>query len=136
MRNFIVALAFAQAGALALAQGVTPEPAGARAASHVCGGVSQDDADAMKAKAREHALMLTFAESSGAYVADVDVEIRDRRGAVVLSTRCEGPIMLVDLPPGSWRVTARIGGQARQQAIATSRGRTARATFVWPAGTT
>lgn len=115
-----------------LAPAAPPAP---QASSFICGGVSQPDADAMKAQARDHDLMLTFADASGAYLADVDVQISDRRGRVVLSGKCDGPIMLVDLPgPGSWRVSAQANGTTRQQSVATTRGRTARATFVWPAG--
>jgi hypothetical protein len=44
--------------------------------------------------------------------------------------------MLVDLPAsGSYRITARSGGVAREQTVTVSRGgRPASATFVWPAG--
>ena len=56
--------------------------------------------------------------------------------AAACRTRCAGPIMLVHLRgPGNRRVTAQAKGRRRQQAVATSCGRTARATFVWPAGT-
>jgi hypothetical protein len=105
-----------------------------KAASFVCGGISQPEAESMKAQARDHDLMLTFAQASGAYLADVDVQISGPKGAVVVSGRCDGPIMLVDLPgSGTWRVTARVNGVERQKTISTKRGRTARATLVWPA---
>ena len=132
MKTVAIALALCQACTLALAQ--SPPAA---AASFVCGGVAQDEQEAMKAQARQHDLMLTFAVSNGAYLADVDVEIRSSRGAVVLSAKCEGPIMLVDLPgPGTWRVSAQVNGQTRQQTVTTTgRARPARATLIWPAGT-
>ncbi len=132
-------LALAQACTLALAQGADA-PAGlemhkAGAASYVCGGVGAGEQQAIKAQARQHDLMLTFAISSGAYLADVDVEIRDSKGATVLSAKCEGPIMLVDLPSrGTWRVTAQANGQARQKTVKTGAGHPAQATFVWPTG--
>lgn len=137
MREFILLLALAQAGAVALAQGATaastPPAVRGAAGSFVCGGIGQPESEAMKAQARDHDLMLTFAEASGAYLADVNVQISDRRGHVVLSGTCDGPIMLVDLPSaGSWRVTAQVNGLTRRQTIATKRGVTARATFVWP----
>jgi hypothetical protein len=109
-------------------------PASSRAASFICGGISQPEAQTLKAQARDHDLMLTFAESGGAYLADVDVRISDSRGRIVLSGTCDGPIMLVDLPgAGRWRVSATSNGQTRQKTIATSGGRTARATLLWPA---
>ncbi|HKB52720.1 MAG TPA: carboxypeptidase regulatory-like domain-containing protein [Ramlibacter sp.] len=137
MKKTAVLIALAQAGVLALAQSSATAPvATARdpsAGQFVCGGISQPDAESMKAQARNHDLMLTFAESTGAYLADVDVQIADSRGHVVLSGTCEGPIMLVDLPrAGTWRVTASVNGQTRTQTVSTARGRTARATLVWP----
>jgi len=109
-------------------------PTAGEAASFVCGGISQPEAESMKAQARDHDLMLTFAQSSGAYLADVDVQISGPKGAVVVSGRCDGPIMLVDLPgSGTWRVTARVNGVERSKTVATRHGRTARATLVWPA---
>jgi hypothetical protein len=135
MNKFAVVLAIGLLSTLALAQGPgAPASRGPSEASFICGGVSQEDAQEMKAQARQHALMLTFAESSGAYLADVEVEIRGTRGGVVLSAKCEGPIMLVDLPPGNWRITAQANGRTQQRSISTGRGRTAQTTFVWPAG--
>jgi hypothetical protein len=107
----------------------------AGAATYVCGGVGQGEQAAMKAQAGQHSLMLTFAVSNGAYLADVDVEIKNTKGGVVLAAKCTGPIMLVDLPSGgSWQVTAQANGVARQKTISAGAGRKAQATFVWPAG--
>ena len=105
-------------------------------ATFVCGGIGDADQKAIKAQAPQHHLMLTFALSSGAYLADVDVQIKDSKGATVLSTKCGGPIMLVDLPSGgTWNVTAQSNGQIRQKQIAAGSGKPAQATFTWPAGT-
>ena len=105
-------------------------------ATHLCGGVGDADQKAIKAQAPQHHLMLTFALSSGAYLADVDVQIRDAKGATVLSTKCGGPIMLVDLPsPGTWTVTAQSKGQTVQKQVSAGSGKLVRATFTWPAGT-
>jgi hypothetical protein len=105
-------------------------------ATFVCGGIGDADQKAIKAQAPQHHLMLTFALSSGAYLADVDVQIRDSKGATVLSTRCGGPIMLVDLPSaGTWNVTAQSNGQTRQKQITAGSGKPVQATFTWPAGT-
>ena len=124
LSRFGVSLLLAGAAGAALAQ------------SHVCGGVGVDEQQRMKSEAAGHDLMLTFATSTGAYLADVGVQVRDGRGAVVLDVTCDGPIMLVDLPAaGNYRVTAVAGGVARQRSVSVKRGkRPATATFVWPAG--
>lgn len=137
MNKATLLLALSQACTLALAQSADPpiqlEPQKAGAVTYVCGGVGVDEQQAIKAQAAKYDLMLTFAVSSGAYLADVDVEVKDAKGAVVLSARCDGPIMLVDLPGrGPWRVTALANGQTRQRTVAG--GRPARVTFLWPSG--
>jgi hypothetical protein len=137
MKQIALPLALAALTALAFAQPasdpVAPAVRGA-AASFICGGIGQPEAEALKAQAAGHDLMLTFATATGAYLADVQVSIADARGHVVLDGVCDGPIMLVDLPAGgTWRVTAQVNGLARQQTVKTSRGHTARATMVWPA---
>ena len=138
MYKAAILLALTQACSLALAQ--TPaEPkaaaqAGSSGATFECGGVGVGEQQRMKAAASDYHLMLTFAVSNGAYLSDVDVEIKDAQGRSVLSTRCDGPIMLVRLPSrGSWRVTAQANGQSRQKTITAGSGRVVQATFVWPA---
>lgn len=119
----------------ALAVAASGAAVSAQPATHVCGGIGVGEQQRMKAEAASHDLMLTFAASSGAYLADIAVQIRDRRGASVLDVTCGGPIMLVDLPAGTYRITARAAGVARDKTVTITRGkRPASATFVWPAG--
>ena len=138
MKNAAIVIALAQACSLSFAQTTAPAPSGATAgprASFICGGVGVDEQQSMKAAAGQHDLMLTFAVSNGAFLADVDVQIRGANGPVVLSAKCSGPIMLVDLPSGgTWSVTARAKGQTRQKSVAAGGGKHAQATFTWPTG--
>lgn len=79
---------------------------------YVCGGVGSDEAASLKQAAREHNLALTFATRDGSYLADVDVTIADARGRSLLSTTCNGPIMLVDVPKsGTYKVSAQVNGR-------------------------
>jgi hypothetical protein len=127
---FLLALA----GTLTVALAQRPMLTEAGSASYVCGGVGLDEQQEMKNAARGHDLMLTFATSTGAYVADVNVDIRNSRGDAVLNVQCGGPIMLVDLPAaGSYRITAEVAGVARQRTVKVARaGHLAAAVFVWP----
>lgn len=93
MIKTILSLLLAQACLVAGAQNAPAanlEPRKAGAAAYICGGVGNAEQEAIKSQAAEHDLMLTFAVSGGAYLADADVEIRDGRGAVVLAARCGG----------------------------------------------
>jgi hypothetical protein len=78
--------------------------------TYVCGGIGANEAEAMKRVASEFDLMLTFAASNGAYLADVNVDVADARGKPMLNTTCGGPIMLVDFDKGGkYRVRAEAG---------------------------
>ena len=135
MRKAIVTIALAHASLGAVAQ-ATPSAAVRPIASFVCGGVGQAEQERMKSEAPRHDLMLTFAVDTGAYIADVDVQIRDAKGTVVVAAKCGGPIMLVDLPKHEhWYVTAQSNGRNREKTITAGAGHPAHATFVWPAGT-
>jgi hypothetical protein len=138
MNKQMLLLAAIPACTFALAQSAPPYPGNlemhqAGAASYMCGGIGESEQQAIKSQAGKHNMMLTFAVSDGAYLADVDVQIKDKKGGVVLSAKCEGPMMLVDLPSaGTWQVTAQVNGQARQKTVVAGAGRKAQATFIWP----
>lgn len=107
--------------------------------TYMCGGVGKDEASYMKdAAAKDYDLMMTFAENSGAYVANVNVSIKDARGRTVLNTKCDAPILLVDLPSGgNYRIHADAAGRAfdRTASVKNTKGHAQQVRFVWPAGT-
>jgi hypothetical protein len=140
MRRTICALLLCQAAALAFAQAsvsnatATASSAGghANAASFRCGGVGVDEQQRMKADAAHHDLLVTFAQSTGAYLADVDVSIRSG-GRTVLQGHCGGPLMLVDLSPkGRYEIDARAPNGTEQHKTVTVGGHPASVTFTWP----
>lgn len=124
--------------------GVTEEPALVRLApqtengiTYMCGGVGQLEQAFMKQEANKYDMMLTFATSKGAYLADVNVDIRDGSGGSVLQTSCDGPIMLVNLPKaGKYQVRADAGGYLQNKNVnvrSTGQGgRIASAVLTWP----
>ncbi|MDM0017119.1 carboxypeptidase-like regulatory domain-containing protein [Variovorax saccharolyticus] len=87
------------------------------AGRYVCGGVGSDESLAMRAAMKEHPLALLFARASGAYLADVDVMVRDSKGGTALSMRASGPICLVDLPAGRYTVEAASEGVTKSQVV-------------------
>lgn len=104
-----------------------------RDTDHACGGVGERSQAAMRALAPRYDLALTFATRSGHYLADVEVEVVDRRGGPVLRLTCDGPMLLLQMPgPGRYTVIARSGGhEVRQLVRVPSRGRTS-AVLRWP----
>lgn len=104
---------------------------------YVCGGIGSDEAAHLQRAASGYDLMMTFAASTGAYLADVDVTISDSRGRAVLNVTCDGPILLVDLPNrGNYRVEAEAEGRTlTRTARVEQRGSAQRIRMAWPVQT-
>lgn len=95
------------------------------AIEYVTGGVGKDEADALKQASGDYSLMLELASSgptpegrtTGAYVSDASIVIRDAQGREVLNTRTDGPLLLVRLPAGKYSITADWNGVRKQAAF-------------------
>jgi hypothetical protein len=131
----------AEAGAdLELAQAgieeMQPQPQTRGDVTYLCGGIGQSEARFMNQQASEYDLKLTFASQSGAYLADVNVDIRDARGGEVLQVHCGAPILLVDLPrSGTYRIQADAEGFTQTRTARVNAGRMQTASNVvvsWP----
>lgn len=100
---------------------------------YLCGGVGLDESDYMKSQARSHGLLMTFATTDGSYLANVHVDIADKRGKPLLSVDCDAPMLLVDLPRGDrYRILAQTGGASLSRSASVKAGGGNRAVFVWP----
>lgn len=92
--------------------------------TYLCGGVGEEESSYMKQQAKGYDLMLTFATRSGAYLADIDVDIRDAGGNTVLQLACDSPILLVDLPQGgTYKVRAETAGYTLNKSVRVAGGR-------------
>ena len=129
-------------GSLALATGIaTAQPESALPAvqqqgqvQYLSGGVGHDESEAIKAASGRYPLALTFAASQGgAYLANVQVTITDAHGKTVLSTAADGPYLLVKLPAGRYKVSARFNDREQTRDVSVSSHGTVRQTFTWNA---
>ena len=66
------------------------------------------------------------------YVADVRIDIRDQQGKTVLSIISDGPILLANLPPGRYTVSAAKNGASQQRSIIVGSGARPRVMFSFP----
>ncbi len=109
------------------------------AVDYISGGVSKDEADALKQQSADYALTLEFASSRsaegdvspGAYLADVNVDIRDTQGRQMLNTTSAGPLLLVRLPPGDYTVSADWNGVRKQHRVDLPEGARRHVVFMW-----
>ena len=123
LRRALLALAcMAGAAAGAQAQSAMPHWKGEGAVRYVCGGIGSDESTAMRAAMKDHPLALLFARSDGAYLADVQVDIKGADGAPSLALRASGPVCLVDLPAGRYTIDAAMAGSAKSQAVTVGSG--------------
>ncbi len=102
--------------------------------AYLSGGIGSDQVTAMKAAARDYALMLTCSvQNSGEYLADVKVSITDKAGNVVLETVTEGPILLARLSPGQYHVSADSNGTVLKKTVQIGTGHPVKLNLYWPA---
>lgn len=122
IRHACFAIALLQAPAFALAQDQ---------ATWRCGGVGDAEQTQFKAEAARHDMFVTFASKTGAYIAGVDVKIHGAKGAQVLQARCNGPLMLIDVPgKGRYEIEATFQGKTQKKAV-TVGDKGSRLSFLW-----
>lgn len=84
--------------------------AGAAEGAYISGGIGDDDP--MIARKSDYNLHLILAmKGSGEYLADIDISIENSKGAQIVNARSSGPFFYVNLPAGSYRVTASFDGK-------------------------
>lgn len=98
---------------------------------YISGGIGKDEADALRAMTGRYSLDLMMATPSGSFLSNVQVTIRQGTREV-LSTVTDGPILLVDLPPGRYAVEAVAEGIKRDENVTLLQGEHRRLVLRWP----
>ena len=133
MKHYLILAALCQVAALAAAQTAPAARADPTVAKFACGGVGQGEQEKFKSDAAAHDALVTFATPGGAYLAGADVKVSTADGKVLAQGRCEGPLMLLDVPkPGHYRIEAAYGGQV-QHKDAQLGSKNTRLSFIWNA---
>ena len=99
--------------------------------SYVSGGVGTASIDRINTLASGFNLKLVFAGKSGAYLADVRVNIADSKGRTVLDIQSEGPWFLAKLPAGAYQIIASFAGNAVRQQVSIGTGKLRTVDFRW-----
>lgn len=82
------------------------------------GGVGQEEDAQMRLQSSAYSLsLLTASRGSGAYLSDVQVDIRDARGELAFSGLVDGPRLMIMLAPGTYKVVALYGGETLVQSV-------------------
>ncbi len=96
--------AHAAPGLPAPAQGRMPDMQQAGALRYSCGGIGEDESTLMRAAMKDYPLSLLFAQKEGAYLANVAVEVSSAQDSSRFTAN--GPVCLIQLPAGSYKITA------------------------------
>lgn len=99
----------------------------------VAGGVGEDARDELLRVAGAYDVHVLFASPAGAYIAGVHVVIRDRTGSTYLATVADGPWLFVNLPAGSYEMTASFDGRQLTKAFSVPDRGTRQLVFRWAA---
>lgn len=111
-----------------------PQQAATNAAepAYLNGGVGKDDAARMHAAAKDYSLQIQFSERrDDEFIADAAVKIADAHGTTVFERSDVGPILLVRLAPGKYRVTATADGRSETRTATIAAHGTTDVSFHW-----
>ena len=81
-----------------------PAPHTLGSVQYRCGGIGSDESQALRAAMPQHKLSLLMARSDGAYLADVAIRLEGANVAAHFTA--DGPVCLLDLPDGTYTLTA------------------------------
>ena len=85
---------------------------------YASGGVGQEEREEIRALSGEFNLELMFAiQGGGEYLADVQVNVLDAKGAVVLSATSKGPYFIAQLPKGSYTVEVSANNESQKKTV-------------------
>lgn len=100
----------------------------------VSGGFGQDERDQLQAMQGQFNLKLVFAIDAGNYLGGVDVRIRDQQGSTLVETRSDGPILMANLPAGTYTVAVDNKGNEKERSVNVGSQDMTEVTFTWSGG--
>lgn len=116
----------------AFAQAPGPQPHDQNGITYLNGGVGSEEQTMMRSVRADYNLQLTFAtNSSGAYRSDVQVDIMDAKGNVLVSRPNAGPMFFAKLPAGTYRVSAAAEGKTFKRTVKLGNGGAKEMTLHW-----
>jgi hypothetical protein len=97
---------------------------------YLSGGVGLEQREYIASRAADdYNLKLEFADRTGKYIAEVDVQIVDGYGNTVLQETSEGPWFFAQLKPGRYEVKASAAGRAFERSVVIGHGRSSKLLF-------
>ncbi len=96
---------------LTLVNNVSAEVSNSGEATYINGGIGQEEADGIRAKAGDYNLRLYLSEGKlGHSITDVPVTITDKKGNVKLDFASGGPMLFLQMEKGTYKISAQHNG--------------------------
>ncbi len=90
--------------------------------AYATGGIGLDERAAMEKMANDYSLKIVIATASGNYLADAKVRIENLTGEKVFECTATGPWLYVNLPAGTYKVTASLEQKSRMREVTVGTG--------------
>ena len=94
-----------------------------------CSGIGLDEREA--AENVPHTLRLEFAQPDGHYLGGIETSVTDKSGKEILSVRCPGPWVLLNLPDGRYSVSAGFEGKTVTRKVTIRGGKRQKQVFIF-----
>lgn len=91
--------------------------------AYMSGGVGLEESELLKQRADKYSFQLIISSRSGAYLADTRVAITGANGQKVLDLPLDAPWLLVDLAPGSYKVSVAHAGRTQERNVTLAPGK-------------
>ena len=114
-----------------IAQEVILAPGFANGIPYLSGGIGDEEREEIDRARRHYNTKLVLAEASGSYISNVSLHIATVLGEPVISLAGAGPLVLLQLPPGSYLITADYDGRKAQKRFDVSDNVAQTVTVVW-----
>ncbi len=101
---------------------------------YVTGGIGLDEREQLAAVEKDYNLKLEMATTSGFYVAGAHVIVWDKQDNMVQEATSDGPLMLISLPAGTYKVNIIYQDQEKKQSVTLTDKGQKKLVFVWNSG--
>ena len=114
------------------AQDATVKEEQGQVAKYLNGGVGDGQARYMQSVAKNWPLRIMFSQlKANEFIANVNLQITDRKNANMLQLDGAGPLTYVQLPAGTYRVTASHEGQTQVRNVTLGKNKSSDIHFHW-----
>ena len=101
----------------------------------ITGGIGNDESSAMFAAAKKWSLLIEMSEIDGSgrgvWIAGINILVLNAKQQSILETVCDGPLMLLNAPPGQYTVEASYQGKLLKRSVVLKEGDPQKLSLFW-----